>query len=96
MPRGAKIQELGELFAPLRAVLRTRAARSEFALRRLALLVEAENMIEFAGCPDTTERADPPLGWELSIEMMGVLDAQLSRCTAKASALVGQILHGQK
>ena len=90
------LQELGEVFAPLRAVLRTREARAEFALRRLGLAVGGENVIEFAVCPNDTPRADPPLGWELSLEMMRLLDAQLARCTADASVLVGQILRGER
>jgi hypothetical protein len=90
------LQELGEVFAPLRAVLRTREARAEFALRRLGLAVGGENVIEFAVCPDEKPRADPPLGWELSLEMMRLLDAQLARCTADASDLVGQILRGER
>jgi len=92
------IQQLGEIFAPLRAVLRTREARGENAVRRLSLLVGGENVIEIAVCPDPgqPERADAPLGWELSREMIGRLDGQLRRCASEASTLVGQILKGEK
>jgi hypothetical protein len=92
------VQQLGEFFAPLRALLRTREARGENALRRLGLLVGGENVIEVAVCPDPNQaqRADAPLGWELSVEMISVLDGQLQRCASDASTLVGQILKGEK
>jgi hypothetical protein len=92
------IQQLGELFAPLRALLRTREARGENALRRLGLLVAGENVIEFAVCPDPSQaqRAEAPLGWELSMEMISLLDGQLQRCASDGSTLVGQILNGEK
>jgi hypothetical protein len=92
------MQQLGELFAPLRAVLRTREARGENALRRLGLLVGGENVIEVGVCPDPDRpnRADAPLGWELSVEMIGVLDGQVKRCAADASTRIGQILRGEK
>ena len=92
------VKQLGEIFAPLRAVLQTREARSENALRRLGLLVGGENVIEVAVCPDPDrpQRADAPLGWELSVEMLGVLDSQVTRCASDASTRVGQILRGEK
>jgi len=92
------MQQLGEIFAPLRALLRTREARGENALRRLGLLVGGENVIEFSVCPDPNQaqRAEAPLGWELSGEMISLLDGQLQRCASDASTLVGQILKGDR
>ncbi|MEO8678656.1 MAG: hypothetical protein ABI665_06405 [Vicinamibacterales bacterium] len=92
------VQQLGEIIAPLRALLRTREARGENALRRLGLLVGGENVIEFAVCPDPSQaqRAEAPLGWELSVEMIGLLDGQLQRCASDASTQVGQILSGER
>ena len=67
---------LGELFSPLRALLQTRAARGDLALRRLRESVEPGDVVEFRVCSDSGLR-EAPLGWQLSKEMVDILDANL-------------------
>ena len=69
---------LGEVFSPLRALLQTRAARGDLALRRLRESVEPGDVVEFRVCSDSGLR-EAPLGWQLSQEMVDVLDANLSQ-----------------
>jgi hypothetical protein len=69
---------LGELFSPLRALLQTRAARGDLALRRLRESVEPGDVVEFRVCSDSGLR-EAPLGWQLSKEMVDVLDANVSQ-----------------
>jgi hypothetical protein len=69
---------LGEVFSPLRALLQTRAARGDLALRRLRESVEPGDVVEFRICSDSGLR-EAPLGWQLSQEMVDVLDANLSQ-----------------
>lgn len=69
---------LGELFSPLRALLQTRTARGDLALRRLRESVEPGDVVEFRICGDSGLR-EAPLGWQLSQEMVDVLDANLSQ-----------------
>jgi hypothetical protein len=71
-------ESLGELFSPLRALLQTRTARGDLALRRLSEAVEPGDFIELRVCSDSRLR-EAPLGWQLSKEMIGVLDANLSQ-----------------
>lgn len=69
---------LGEVFSPLRALLQSRSARGELALRRLRESVEPDDVVEFRICSDSGLR-EAPLGWQLSKEMVDVLDANLSQ-----------------
>jgi hypothetical protein len=69
---------LGEVFSPLRALLQTRAARGDLALRRLRESVEPGDVVEFRVCSDSGLR-EAPLGWQLSQEMADVLDANVSQ-----------------
>jgi hypothetical protein len=69
---------LGELFSPLRALLQSRTARGELALRRLRESVEPGDVVEFRICSDSGLR-EAPLGWQLSKEMVDVLDANVQQ-----------------
>lgn len=69
---------LGEVFSPLRALLQTRTARGDLALRRLRESVEPGDVVEFRVCSDSGLR-EAPLGWQLSKEMVDVLDASLDQ-----------------
>ena len=69
---------LGEVFSPLRALLQTRTARGDLALRRLRESVEPGDVVEFRVCSDSGLR-EAPLGWQLSKEMVDVLDANLDQ-----------------
>ncbi|HUQ88325.1 MAG TPA: hypothetical protein VM096_12245 [Vicinamibacterales bacterium] len=69
---------LGEVFSPLRALLQTRAARGDLALRRLRESVEPADVVEFRVCGDAGLR-EAPLGWQLSQEMVDVLDGNLKQ-----------------
>jgi hypothetical protein len=69
---------LGEVFSPLRALLQTRAARGDLALRRLRESVEPGDVVEFRVCSDSGLR-EAPLGWQLSKEMVVVLDANVNQ-----------------
>jgi hypothetical protein len=64
---------LGELFSPVRALLQTRLARGDLALRRLRETLEPGDVVEFRVCSDSGFR-EAPLGWQLSQEMVDVLD----------------------
>lgn len=68
---------LGELFSPLRALLQARAARGDLALRRLRESVEPGDVVEFRVCSDSGLR-EAPLGWQLSKEMVDVLDSNVN------------------
>jgi hypothetical protein len=71
---------LGEVFSPLRALLQTRTARGDLALRRLRESVEPGDVVEFRVCSDSGLR-EAPLGWQLSQEMVDVLDGNVAqRC----------------
>jgi hypothetical protein len=76
-------ESLGELFSPIRALLQTRTARGDLALRRLREQVEPGDMIEFRICSDSGLR-EAPLGWQLSKEMVDVLNANLDQACFKA------------
>ena len=69
---------LGEAFSPLRALLQTRIARGDLALRRLREVVEPGDVVEFRVCSDSGLR-EAPLGWQLSQEMVDVLDANMTQ-----------------
>ena len=69
---------LGEAFSPLRALLQTRIARGDLALRRLREVVEPGDVVEFRVCSDSGLR-EAPLGWQLSQEMVDVLDANATQ-----------------
>src|SRR6185436_12510575 len=69
---------LGELFIIVRALLQTRLARGDLALRRLREAVEPGDAIEFRICSDSGLR-EAPLGWQLSKEMVDVLDANMTQ-----------------
>ncbi|HEX6162673.1 MAG TPA: patatin-like phospholipase family protein [Vicinamibacterales bacterium] len=69
---------LGEVLSPLRALLQTRIARGDLALRRLREAVEPGDVVEFRVCSDSGLR-EAPLGWQLSQEMVDVLDANVSQ-----------------
>ena len=69
---------LGEVFSPLRALLQTRIARGDLALRRLREAVEPGDVVEFRVCSDSGLR-EAPLGWQLSQEMVDVLDANTTQ-----------------
>jgi len=69
---------LGEVFSPLRALLQTRTARGDLALRRLRETVEPGDVVEFRVCSDSGLR-EAPLGWQLSQEMVDVLDGNLAQ-----------------
>jgi hypothetical protein len=69
---------LGELFSPLRALMQSKSARGELALRRLRELVEPGDVVEFRICSDSGLR-EAPLGWQLSKEMVDVLDANVKQ-----------------
>jgi hypothetical protein len=69
---------LGEVFSPLRALLQTRIARGDLALRRLREAVEPDDVVEFRVCSDSGLR-EAPLGWQLSQEMVDVLDANTTQ-----------------
>jgi hypothetical protein len=68
---------LGELFSPLRALLQSKTARGELALRRLRESVEPDDVVEFRICSDLGLR-EAPLGWQLSKEMVDVLDSNVN------------------
>jgi hypothetical protein len=74
---------LGEWFSPIRGLLQTRVARGDLALRRLRELVEPGDAIEFRVCSDSGLR-EAPLGWQLSKEMVDVLDANVNQACFKA------------
>jgi len=76
-------ESLGELFSPIRALLQTRLARGDLALRRLREQVEPGDMIEFRICSDSGLR-EAPLGWQLSKEMVDVLNDNLDQACFKA------------
>jgi hypothetical protein len=84
-------RRLGEAFAPLRALLRSREARGELAVRRLRDAV-GDDVIEFSVCAEKPGEAEPPLGWELSREMIGRLDMQLESCTRTPLNRLRQVL----
>jgi hypothetical protein len=88
------IQQLGELFSPLRAVLRTREAHGEQALRDLGSLVGVDHLLTVGECPDPSspKHVDAPLGWEMSTEVFDRLDADLARCVPEVSAAVARFL----
>ncbi len=67
---------LGELFSPMRALLQTRLARGDLALRRLRETLEPGDVVEFRVCRDAGLR-EAPLGWQLSQEMVDVLDRNI-------------------
>ena len=69
---------LGEVFSPLRALLQTRTARGDLALRRLRESVEPGDVVEFRVCSDSGLR-EAPLGWQLSQEMVDVLDGNVAQ-----------------
>ena len=69
---------LGELFSPLRALMQSKSARGELALRRLRESVEPGDVVEFRICSDSGLR-EAPLGWQLSKEMVDVLDANVKQ-----------------
>jgi hypothetical protein len=69
---------LGELFSPLRALMQSKTARGELALRRLRESVEPGDVVEFRICSDSGLR-EAPLGWQLSKEMVDVLDANVKQ-----------------
>ena len=58
--------------------MQTRAARGDLALRRLRESVEPGDVVEFRVCSDSGLR-EAPLGWQLSQEMVDVLDANLNQ-----------------
>jgi hypothetical protein len=60
---------LGEVFTPFRALLQTRGARGELALRRLRELVAPDDFIEFQICHQDPQIREAPLGWQLSAEL---------------------------
>ena len=68
---------LGEVFSPLRALLQTRTARGDLALRRLRESVEPGDVVEFRVCGDSGLR-EAPLGWQLSKEMVNVLKGNVA------------------
>ena len=88
-------ESLGEFFSPFRALLQTRGARGELALRRLREHVRDDYFIDFSICRDPTDvaphelRRDPsaapappreaPLGWQLSQEMSELLEWHVER-----------------
>ena len=74
---------LGELFSPIRGLLQTRIARGDLALRRLRESVEPGDAIEFRICSDSGLR-EAPLGWQLSKEMVDVLDANVTQACFQA------------
>src|SRR4030095_522005 len=69
---------LGEVFSPLRALLQTRTARGDLALRRVREAVERGDVAEFRVCSDSGLR-EAPLGWQLSQEMADVLDSNVAQ-----------------
>lgn len=78
-----KTDSLGELFSPVRGLLQTRVARGDLALRRLREAVEPGDAIEFRICSDSGLR-EAPLGWQLSKEMVDVLDANVNQACFQA------------
>ena len=73
---------LGELFSPLRALLQTRLARGDLALRRLRESLEPDDVVEFRVCSDSGLR-EAPLGWQLSQEMVDVLNRNVDEACFK-------------
>lgn len=73
---------LGELFSPVRALLQTRQARGDLALRRLRESLEPDDVVEFRVCSDSGLR-EAPLGWQLSQEMVGVLKRNVGEACFK-------------
>ena len=75
--RTAPVEILGEVFAPVRALLRTRTAHGRVAIARQRL---DERTITFGFCrafergegvlKREEDRPEPPLGWQLSQEMI--------------------------
>lgn len=87
-------RRLGEAFAPLRAVLRSREARGELAIRRLRDTIGNDNVVEFSVCAGRPGEAEPPLGWELSREMIERLNGQVSSCLSQPIARLRALLPG--
>lgn len=84
-------RRLGEAFAPLRAMLRSREARGELAVRRLRDAL-GDDVLEFAVCAERPGEAEPPLGWELSREMIARLNMQAAGCITAPLARLREVL----
>jgi hypothetical protein len=71
---------LGEVLSPLRTLFYTRDARGLLASERLSALVrtDQENYIEIRPCNGDSGQRQAPLGWQLSDEMIALMDAQLA------------------
>jgi hypothetical protein len=72
-------------------VLRSREARGEWAVRRLRDAL-GEDVLDFAVCADKAGEAEPPLGWELSREMIARLNLQLGGCIKTPLGRLREIL----
>ena len=84
---------LGEAFSPIRGLLQTRLARGDLALRRLRESLEPGDVVEFRICSDSGLR-EAPLGWQLSQEMVDVLDRNVNEeCFQNQVAKLDAAIH---
>jgi hypothetical protein len=82
---------LGEVFAPVRALVRSRDAHARTAEGRMASeLVTLGFCQPSAGGRGTAMRLEPPLGWELSMKTQERIDSFWDACGT--SAAVRQVL----
>jgi hypothetical protein len=94
-PRRAS--SLGELFAPVRALLGAREARGSLALEHLRLTVGDENVIEVGVCPDVDPSDQPllALGWQRSRQARDFLSRELHKdCNEGGFASLERIVGG--
>jgi len=77
LARGGEPVQGGELLKPLTAIVNTRAAHSEQIRAQLEELVGAGNCMELAITLESEEGLRVPLGWVLSDETRGFIDAQV-------------------
>jgi hypothetical protein len=83
-------QSLGEVLAPVRALLATRDMRGRLARARIDRRARA---IEFGICPVGDQMlVDAPLGWQLSAGARRTLDEQVRACTAAPLAALARVL----
>ena len=99
IPLGLRVLGLLGLNALVVAALAV-AARGELAIRRLRDTVGDDNVVEFSVCAGGPGEAEPPLGWELSREMIERLNGQVSSClsqpVARLCAVVGRHVAGSR
>jgi hypothetical protein len=96
-----KSEAVGELLAPVRTLLQTRAARGVRAIDRLRARVKDGDFIEVRACDvskpeDRDAERQAPLGWQLSRKMIAMLDQQAGdRCLGDERRQLVTALAGQ-